>query len=57
VSQLVEALPSTAVSSDGTTIGYHTIGDGPGVMAGLNHFGPEGKTAPAVAERAATFLL
>lgn len=26
-------------------------------MAGLNHFGPEGKTAPTVAERSATFLL
>jgi pimeloyl-ACP methyl ester carboxylesterase len=26
-------------------------------MAGLNHFGPEGKTAAAVAKRSATFLL
>lgn len=26
-------------------------------LAGLNHFGPEGKTAPTVAERLATFLL
>ncbi len=25
-------------------------------IPGLNHFGPEGKTAPAVAERVATFL-